>query len=78
MPNRQGAQAEPPRAQILEPIGRNTAPAIAVAALALERPDPDAIMLVLPADHPIHDVEALRSFRRGRHVRLEDVYSGSG
>ncbi len=47
----------PPRAQILEPIGRNTAPAVAVAALALERADPDAVMLVLPADHLIRDVE---------------------
>ena len=47
----------PPRAQILEPVGRNTAPAVAVAALALERVDPDAVMLVLPADHLIRDVE---------------------
>ena len=47
----------PPRVQILEPIGRNTAPAVAVAALALERADPDAVMLVLPADHLIRDVE---------------------
>jgi mannose-1-phosphate guanylyltransferase/mannose-6-phosphate isomerase len=47
----------PPRAQILEPVGRNTAPAVAVAALALERADPDALMLVLPADHLIRDVE---------------------
>src|SRR5512134_2754395 len=46
-----------PRAQILEPVGRNTAPAVAVAALALERTDPDAVMLVLPADHLIRDVE---------------------
>jgi len=47
----------PPRAQILEPIGRNTAPAVAVAALALKRADPDAVMLVLPADHLIRDVD---------------------
>src|SRR5512134_256787 len=47
----------PPRAQILEPVGRNTAPAVAVAALALERADPEAVMLVLPADHLIRDVE---------------------
>jgi mannose-1-phosphate guanylyltransferase/mannose-1-phosphate guanylyltransferase/mannose-6-phosphate isomerase len=38
---------------ILEPVGRNTAPAIAVAALHLQHTDPDAIMLVLPADHLI-------------------------
>jgi len=43
---------------ILEPMGRNTAPAIALAALALER---DAIMLVMPSDHVIHDDVAFRA-----------------
>jgi mannose-1-phosphate guanylyltransferase/mannose-1-phosphate guanylyltransferase/mannose-6-phosphate isomerase len=47
-----------PRAIVLEPVGRNTAPAIAVAALMLSRDDPDALMLVLPADHLIDDVAA--------------------
>jgi len=36
---------------ILEPEGRNTAPAIALVALELVRRDPDAVMLVVPADH---------------------------
>ena len=39
---------------ILEPEGRNTAPAIGLAALQLLRRDPEATMLVLPADHVIH------------------------
>ncbi|MEO0442220.1 MAG: mannose-1-phosphate guanylyltransferase/mannose-6-phosphate isomerase [Pseudomonadota bacterium] len=39
---------------ILEPFGRNTAPAIALAALA----KPDAILLVLPADHVIQNIAA--------------------
>ena len=43
---------------ILEPAGRNTAPAIALAALALPR---DAIMLVMPSDHVIQDVAAFRA-----------------
>jgi len=43
---------------ILEPAARNTAPAIATAAMHLAKQDPKAIMLVLPADHVIHDVEA--------------------
>jgi mannose-1-phosphate guanylyltransferase len=43
---------------ILEPVGRNTAPAIAAAALMLPR---DAIMLVMPSDHVIRDVEAFRA-----------------
>ena len=47
-----------PEAIVLEPVGRNTAPAIAVAALMLAKQDPDALMLVLPADHLISDVPA--------------------
>jgi len=50
-----------PRAIVLEPVGRNTAPAIAVAALMLSRDDPDALMLVLPADHLIGDVAAFHA-----------------
>ena len=50
-----------PRAIVLEPVGRNTAPAIAVAALTLSRDDPDALMLVLPADHLIGDVGAFHA-----------------
>jgi mannose-1-phosphate guanylyltransferase/mannose-1-phosphate guanylyltransferase/mannose-6-phosphate isomerase len=50
-----------PRAIVLEPVGRNTAPAIAVAALILSRDDPDALMLVLPADHLIGDVPAFHA-----------------
>lgn len=42
---------------MLEPIGRNTAPAIAAAAMALTG-ESEALMLVLPADHVIRDVAA--------------------
>jgi mannose-1-phosphate guanylyltransferase/mannose-6-phosphate isomerase len=45
---------------MLEPVGRNTAPAIAVAALAAMEEDPDAVLLVLPADHVIHDEAGFR------------------
>ena len=38
---------------ILEPVGKNTAPAIAVAALQASRQETDTILLVLPADHHI-------------------------
>lgn len=41
---------------ILEPAGRNTAPALTLAALALSRDNADALMLVMPADHVIRDV----------------------
>ncbi len=41
-----------PASNILaEPCGRNTAPCIGLAALAVRRLDPDALMLVVPADH---------------------------
>ena len=55
----------PAQAIALEPVGRNTAPAVAVAALlALEKaPDRshDPVLLVLPADHVIRDVAAFRA-----------------
>ena len=38
---------------VLEPEGRNTAPAIGLVALELIRRNPDAIMLVVPADHVV-------------------------
>ena len=45
---------------ILEPVSRNTAPAVAVAANYLESQETSdqSLMLVLPADHLIHDIEA--------------------
>jgi mannose-1-phosphate guanylyltransferase/mannose-1-phosphate guanylyltransferase/mannose-6-phosphate isomerase len=60
-----------PRAIVLEPIGRNTAPAIAVAALMLSRDNPDALMLVLPADHLIGDVAAFHAAIRTAAVAAE-------
>jgi mannose-1-phosphate guanylyltransferase/mannose-6-phosphate isomerase-like protein (cupin superfamily) len=45
-------------ALILEPEGRNTAPAVALAALQVVADDPEAVLLVLPADHLIQDVPA--------------------
>lgn len=52
--------ADPPRVSyLLEPKGRNTAPAIALAALAVaQQHGRDAVMLVLPADHLIPDTSA--------------------
>ncbi|TBR11709.1 MAG: mannose-1-phosphate guanylyltransferase/mannose-6-phosphate isomerase [Lysobacter sp.] len=46
---------------LLEPEPRNTAPAIALAALHLRARDPDAVMLVMPADHLIDDEAAFRA-----------------
>ncbi len=47
-----------PATLILEPVGRNTAPAIALAALAV---DPETLLLVLPSDHVIADVAAFHT-----------------
>ncbi|RSU50013.1 mannose-1-phosphate guanylyltransferase/mannose-6-phosphate isomerase [Sphingomonas sp. S-NIH.Pt15_0812] len=46
-------------AVILEPLARNTAPAIALAALAA--PKPDDALLVMPSDHVIADVDAFHA-----------------
>ncbi len=47
-----------PRAIVLEPMGRNTAPAVTVAALVLLAADKDALLLVMPSDHVIENVPA--------------------
>lgn len=48
----------PPGNILSEPVGRNTAPAIGLAAFHLNALDPDAAMVVLPADHVIPDSTA--------------------
>ncbi len=62
-----------PRALLLEPMGRNTAPAVAAAALSLTRDDPDALMLVLASDHVIRD---RASFHRA--IRLAAAAADTG
>jgi mannose-1-phosphate guanylyltransferase/mannose-6-phosphate isomerase len=51
----------PTPAILLEPIGRNTAPAIAAAALQATAEGEDPLLLVLPSDHVVRDVEAFRA-----------------
>lgn len=43
---------------LLEPFGRNTAPALTLAALALNQGEDDPVMLVLPADHVVENTQA--------------------
>ncbi len=50
-----------PAAILIEPQGRNTAPAVLAAALHLAKTDPEALMLVAPSDHVIPDVEAFNA-----------------
>ena len=56
----------PPDMVVVEPLGRNTAPCIALAAYKLQKQNPDAIMAVLPADHLIgKPMEFLKALRVG-------------
>ena len=50
--------SKPSKGIILEPIGKNTAPAIALAALKLINDYKDPLLLVLPADHLIENIQA--------------------
>lgn len=50
----------PAKNVLIEPVGRNTAPCIGLAASHLIRRDPEAIMIVLPADHYIVDVKVFQ------------------
>ena len=50
-----------PAAILIEPEGRNTAPAVLAAALWLAKTDPEALMLVAPSDHVVPDAAAFRA-----------------
>jgi mannose-1-phosphate guanylyltransferase/mannose-6-phosphate isomerase len=50
-----------PHTIVLESTGRNTAPAAAVASLIVAEHDPDGLVLLLPSDHVIADVDAFRA-----------------
>lgn len=57
-----------PEAIILEPVGKNTAPAIAVAALKAMKPEHDPVLLVLPADHVITDIPVFHAVIRAGYA----------
>ncbi len=46
---------------VLEPTGRNTAPAVALAALCIDADENDTLMLVMPADHIVKDISAFQT-----------------
>lgn len=56
---------------LLEPVGRNTAPALTLAALAVMREGADPILLVMPADHVIADTKRFQAAVR-KGVTLAD------
>lgn len=59
-----------PESVILEPLGRNTAPAIALAALCAS--DSAAPLLVMPSDHVIHDVSAFHAAIEAARPMVEE------
>ncbi len=63
-----------PEAIYLEAIGRNTAPAIALAAFHLTQIDEDALMLILPADHVIDDQDAFAQAVETAKVAAQEDY----
>ena len=62
-----------PHAIILEPCGRNTAPAVAIAALYAQKMETDPILLILPADHLIQDVP---KFHQAVQLGVEQAEQG--
>lgn len=63
-----------PLSIVLEPVGRNTAPAAAVAAMLVAERDPDGILLLLPSDHVVGDLDA---FKRCLSVALTAAQDGA-
>ena len=62
-----------PSAIILEPFGKNTAPAVAISALQSQKDENDPVLLVLPADHVIADKEAFHlAVKTGYQAALND------
>jgi len=59
---------------LVEPSGRNTAPAIGLACAHLQRTDPQAVLAVLPADHVILDGECFRAALRQAGELAADGY----
>src|SRR5262245_759680 len=58
---RRQAPRLPARNFVLEPVGRNTAPCIALAAEMILRREEDAVMVCVAADHAVRDVGAFRA-----------------
>lgn len=61
----------PPENIVAEPVGRDTAPAVALAAALVEARNPKGIFAVLPADHVIHDSGAYANDLRGAFAAAE-------
>ncbi len=67
------ALGDSPAAILLEPVGRNTAPAVALAALMARDIDASATLVVAPADHVVRDA---RAFQRAAELAVAEAQSG--
>jgi mannose-1-phosphate guanylyltransferase/mannose-6-phosphate isomerase len=67
-----GAVGAKPAALILEPFGRNTAAVGVLAALAAQEIDPEALVLLMPADHVVSDAEAFSATVAGAATAARD------
>ncbi|MDC3029043.1 mannose-1-phosphate guanylyltransferase/mannose-6-phosphate isomerase [Prochlorococcus sp. AH-716-P20] len=61
-----------PKSILLEPVGRNTAPAITIAALKATENGDDPILLVLPSDHLINDLKKFKEVIEGAEKYVEN------
>jgi mannose-1-phosphate guanylyltransferase/mannose-6-phosphate isomerase len=59
---------------IIEPSGRNTAPAIALAAIILNKLSADPVMVVMPSDHIVKDIEKFKDKLRSAVEAAKDGY----
>ena len=63
-----------PQAIILEPEGRNTAPALTIAAISLLEQDLDSVLVMMPADHQISDIKKFEeAMRHGYRLAQQDM-----
>jgi mannose-1-phosphate guanylyltransferase len=64
----------PPEHILAEPCGRNSGPAIGLVCLHLYERDPDAVVVILPADHVIADVPKFQTALRSAEVAAQQGY----
>jgi mannose-1-phosphate guanylyltransferase len=65
----------PPENLLLEPVGKNTAPCLGLAAVHVQRANPEAVLIVLPADHYIGAPEKFRrTLRRAAQFAFRENY----
>jgi mannose-1-phosphate guanylyltransferase len=75
---REHLPAVPPENVLMEPVARNTAPCIAFAAAHLHALDPEATLVVLPADHVVGNVARFHAVLRAAVAKAEEGSAAGG